>query len=943
MDSRLQDSLHDLDQYRTGKPMSMHREKVLTHAGTRLTRMKGLSDPAEIAQELRRFLKVENERLRIAHRSGADGSWVAQARSFVLDIVVDHAFRAATWPGGGGEFLARAKNTCSLIALGGYGRGELAPYSDLDLLFLHTGRRTVQTRQLVESILRLLWDAGLTVGHSFRTSKECTAAALTDPHLQTALTTARLVAGNGVLFDSLSKALERERRKRSDAFIAAVQQERAVRYGKFGDAVCLQEPNVKESAGGMRDLHTALWVAYAKYGCRSLVELRMQGLISEEEQRVAERAYDFLLRVRYETQLVTGRKVDRISLDLQPALAAAFGYASDSHLLASEKFMRHYYRQALELYRFVESVLARATGKDKCSARWFGWPRTVALAEPFSIKDEKLQLESDRESFAKNPLLMFEAFALAQAANVTLSHGLCEALRHSLVLVNRDLRASAEAANAFLRLLRRRGRVGHVLRLMHQVGFLGRYLPEFGRISLLIQHDLYHHYTIDEHTLKVIEALDELNNSDDSRHTHLRAVFNEVEDCALLYLSLLLHDIGKGQGRGHIARGVQIAAPICRRLQLGAKESEKVVLMVKHHITMAHISQRRDLTEPSVAEDFAAQISSLDSLNMLLLLSYSDMNGVGPGVWSEWKGNLLWDLYERSRLKLTGSETPTHGPVQLAALKDKIMTSLHGQVPLSEVDRHLALLPDRYLRTTKPEAAAAHLCMVEKLKSSPFVLNWRRHGRTITELIVCTQDRHGLFSDIAGTLAAQGIEILSAEVNTREDGIAIDVFMLCEAATHLAIDKQKWNAVERALAVAIKGEADVAALVEKWRTKHAPRRRKFAANGRGHNLPVVVCDSKAAQSATVIEVRAIDEPGLAYRIANAITSLGFEIIFAKITTEKSDAFDVFYVANAEGARLSESAMNTLELAILEALSRPNAGGPGQLTGTKSTPLAVETA
>jgi [protein-PII] uridylyltransferase len=901
----------------SSKFMRTHREKVLAHAAARLGAVEQVSDPVDIAWEFRRFLKIEDQRLRIADRCGASGHWIAHARSAVLDFIVEHAFRVANNLAVASGISDKADNTCSVIALGGYGRRELAPFSDLDLLFLHTGRGSDRTRHLVERILPLLWDSGLIVGHSFRTVKECISAARSDPHLQTALTSRRLLTGNKPLFDSLSAALERERRKRIGAHIAAVQKERAERYGKFGDAVCLQEPNLKESAGGLRDFHTALWVANARYGCRSLADFREHDLISEEEERIAERAYDFLLRVRYHTHLLTGRKVEHISLELQPALAAEFGYLSDSRLLASEKFMRDYYRRAQDIYRFGESVIARTSEKDKSPSRWFGRPRAVFLGEPFSIKDGKLQLENGVQFFAKSPLRMFDAFALAQAANVHFSHGMHEAMRHNLAAVNRDFRGSAAAANAFLKLLRRRSRVGHVLRLMHEVGFLGRYLPEFGRISLLIQHDLYHHYTIDEHTLKVVEALDELDRSEDSRRAHLRAVFDEIEDPALLYLSLLLHDIGKGQGSGHVARGVQIAEGICRRLQLSAKDAARVVLIVKHHITMAHISQRRDLTEPHVAAQFATQMENLDALNMLLLLSYSDMKGVGPGVWSEWKGSLLWDLYERARLQMAGSEAPPHGPARIAQLREKIMASLEAHLTLSDVDRHLALLPDRYIRTASPEAVANHLRLIDGLESDALRWQWVQHGRTITELTVCTRDRHGLFADIAGTLTAQGIEILSAEINTREDGVAIDVFMLRTAATHQAIEERRWITIERALRAAIKGESDVAALVEKWQTQHAPRRRVRVTNGRRQALPTVVCDNKAAQAATVVEVRAADEAGLAFKIASAATALGFEIVYAKITTEKSDSFDVFYVTDAEGMRLSATAMQALELATLE--------------------------
>ncbi|HJP92311.1 MAG TPA: [protein-PII] uridylyltransferase [Pyrinomonadaceae bacterium] len=899
--------------------MEIYREKVREHAARRLP-LTNPFDPATAAQRLRRFLKLEDERLRMAIRRGATGRWLSKARCFALDVVVQHAFRDAGLPSQNLIALEKAKSTFAVVALGGYGRGELAPFSDLDLLFIHTGIRTTQVQEAVESMLRLLWDSGLTVGHSFRTVRECMFASYLDVHLATALTNTRLLAGSSSVYDCLTAALERDRRKRGSTFIKAVLRERAERYTKFGDVVCLQEPNVKESAGGLRDLHSTFWIAYGKYGCKTVNDLRDRNLISEEEQEITERAYDFLLRVRYQAHLLAGRKIDRLSLDLQPALARAFGYSSDTQLEASEKFMRDYYKCAQDLYLVADAVVVRAAERDKRSSRWRARPRRVSLNELFSIDNGKLQLDGEPGAFAENPLLMFDAFALAQASNVPLGYNLSEAIRNNLHSIDRKFRSSVAASDLFLKLLRRRGRVGHVLRLAHQVGFLGRYLPEFGRISLLIQHDLYHHYTIDEHTLRVVEALDELNNSEDGRRANLRSVFHQVNDPAVLYLSLLLHDIGKGQGPGHVPRGVKIAERICDRLQLSKHDAAKVVSLVAHHITMAHISQRRDLTEPHVASQFATEMETIDQLNMLLLLTYSDMNGVGPGVWSEWKGHLLWDLYERSRSHLVEAETPARGPAQLAELKEKVLSGLDGQFPRSVVERHLALLPDRYLRTTTAAAAAQHLRLIEGLDKDSFRCHWLQHDDTITELTICAGDRHGLFADIAGTLTTQGVEILRAEINTREDGIAIDVFILRMAATHHAIEDNRRLRIEQALRAAIAGKCDVPALVQKWQTQHAPRRRFEPANTRHKKLAHVACDNKAAQAATVVEVRASDEVGLAYKIASVATALGLEITYAKITTEKSDAFDVFYVTDANGIRLSEEAMRELEHAMMEKLS-----------------------
>ncbi|HEX7317689.1 MAG TPA: [protein-PII] uridylyltransferase [Pyrinomonadaceae bacterium] len=898
-----------------------HRGKVLAHAATRLAASERLTGGAELAGLFRAFIKVEERRLRIGLRLGATGVQTAAARGFVLDLVADSAFRAATRQG---EGSGATPDGCAMVAVGGYGRGELAPFSDLDILFLHAGRRATQARGLVEGVLRLLWDTGLTIGHSFRTVAEATAAAREDPHLMTSLLSTRLLAGNRGLLDSLRATLERERRKHTEEFLAALRYERDERYAKFGASVCLQEPNVKESAGGLRDLQTALWAAQVKTGLRTLEELCAGDLINRAEQKSAERAYDFLWRVRHTAHVLSGRKTDRLALDLQPALAEEFGYESGPDLLASERFMRDYYRRARELHHFGESLLARVHEPAGPARRWFTRTRPGRAGETFHVADGRLWFQDGWQELRNNPLLVLDAFTLAQAADVPFSQGLRDALGRSVVAVDRDFRESAETANSFLKILRRRGRAGRTLRMMNEVGFLRRYLPEFGRISLLIQHDQYHHYTIDEHTLKAVEALDELHAATDLARAPLRSVFDEIEDPALLYLSVLLHDIGKGRGRGHIPRGVKIAERICRRLRLTPESAAKVVLLVRLHVAMAQTAFRRDLSEPRVAKEFAAEVGSPDALNMLLLLTYADLNAVGPGVWSEWKGALLRELYQKARSHLTAVEAPADETQELASYKERVVAALADELPPSEVERHLALLPERYRRTTRPDEAAEHLRLISKLGEDAFCRRWKSDDTT-TLLTVCARDRHGLFADIAGTLAAQGVEILAAEVNTRDDGVAIDVFALRSAATGQTVEEYRHAAIERALRAAIRGETDVSASVERWRTHNAPRRRTAQVQARRRNLPHVVCDNEASPSSTLIEVRALDEPGLAYKIASALAGLGLDIVCAKIATEKSDALDVFYVTDAGGSKLAEPASRAAETALSEHITSANGG------------------
>jgi [protein-PII] uridylyltransferase len=897
-----------------------YREKVLAHAANSLTAATAETEPAEVSRPLRRFLKIEDHRLRINHQLGASGCETAAARSFVIDIVVRHAFDHAAETRGSNGTIDGRPNGCALLAVGGYGRAELAPYSDVDLLFLYSGQRLSQMKVVLTDLLRLLWDAGLSVSPSFRTVGDCVTTALDDAQLQTAMVNTRLLAGNKGLHNSLQDALEKDRRRRVGAFLTAIQRERDARYARFGGAVCLQEPNIKETAGGLRDFQTALWLAHARHGYKTLDEMRAHDLVSENEARKTLRAYDFIWRMRHCAHFSRRRKNELLSLDMQPQLAAQFGYKPGAHLLGSEKLMRDYYRHASELHRFSEAVAARVTDDEPRTSRLWRKRAIDAAGEPFSITRGRLRFDGPSDFFDKTPLAVFNAFALGQAARVPFDYRLREVLAQSLRAIGPASRSSLEVSNAFFKLLRRRGRAGYVLRSMHDRGLLARLIPEFGHISLLVQHDLYHHFTVDEHTLRAVETLDQLHNSEGKARANLRAVLEQVEDPALLYLALLLHDIGKGRGRGHIARGAKLAERVCRRLRLKEDAAKKVVLLVKQHVTMSHLAQRRDLNESQLISDFAAAVESLDVLNMLLLLTYADLNAVGPGVWTDWKATLLWDLYRRTRMHMTGEDAVIDDVAELARLKEQIAGALTPAVPFSEVERHLALLPDRYLRITAPEAAAMHIQMIETVKTEGFACRWVRHQSNAVELTVSVPDRHGLFADLAGTLAAHGVEILSAELNTREDGIAIDSFILRQASTRQAIEEHRYHVIEQALRRAVAGELEVAALVEFWTTRNAPRKRARVISARRRKLPQVICDNETSMSSTVIEVHAIDEPGLAYKIASVLAEFGLEIVCARIATERSDALDVFYVTDGDGLKLSDETMMSVDCALSSKLS-----------------------
>jgi [protein-PII] uridylyltransferase len=930
--------------------MQINLEKILLHANETLpVASDAAADSQEHLGRFKRFLKIETERLKIRHRFGLGGGEIANGRSYLVDLVIYRACQLAASETTASD--AELSN-CAVAALGGYGRRELAPFSDVDILFLHAGRRSKGVKQFVEQTLYLLWDMGLTVGHSFCSLGECVTRARSDLHSRTAMGGARLITGNVHLFRRFVKELDHavfRNKRETEAFVETLRLELEARYSRFGRAVCVQEPNLKESAGGLRDLHTVLWIGHAKFGAAGLDDLRAQDVISGAEYSAVRRAYDFILRVRNEAHFSTGRRTDLLTLDLQSQIAPDLGYKPKRGLMASELLMRDYYRKAQELHQFCESFLTRVLRPEKRRFRsrvkqvtgsvelrkgkfYLTLKQKTAARHShessLEVKQGKLYLGKEPSDFQSSPLRLIDVFSVAQAERVTLSDELKVRLRGNLSLIDRNFRASKEAGRALVALLSRKGQVAAALRMMHETGFLARLLPEFGRITFLVQHDFYHKYTIDEHTLKAVEALDQLAVAHDGKLARYGKVLSEVEQAAPLYLALLLHDVGKGRGSGHADRGARIAVRVCERLGLDRQASEQVVFLVKRHLLMSHLSQRRDLSEEGLIEEFLATVGNLERLNMLFLLTYADTNGVGPEVWNDWKATLLWELYGRARSHLTAGRPVRWDWTRRVLLKQGVIRELIPEYLPSEVERHFAILPDRYLRATKSDSIVRHLLMIKDLRSGPLITEWQTvEEEGCAELTVCTQDSAGLFARLAGTLTACGINILSADLYTREDGLVIDTLRVCEVGAHRLVRAERRDRVNRELKAAIEGRFDVAAEVEKYLAKTASsrKRRKRQVQTR----PTVRFDSEASATSTVIEVKAEDEAGLAYKIAATLSRLELNITFAKIATEKSKALDVFYVTGDAGRKLSLAQMAEVERALLEALGAQPVANPNK--------------
>ena len=870
----------------------------------------GPDPPPSPLPALRRLLKTETERLRIRHRFGRAGREVAAARSDLVDVVVGRACGLAA-----AEYAPRlsvGQDQIAVVALGGYGRRELAPFSDVEVLFLQADEGDEDVRAVVERALALLGESGLTVRHGIHTVTECVALASDDLRSRTAMAEARAVAGSPHLVARLLESLDGlvfARTHKTLAFLDALRQDLEGRYARFGCAVGTLEPHVKEGAGGLRDLHAILWIGQALFGVRGLARLADCEALTEAEHRALVRAWDFVCRIRNEAHFVTGRKTDVLDVDLQPVLAENLGYRKGRGMRASEVLMRDYYERADELHRISRAFrLRHAPGPRPAFAAGLLRRRARGL---FEIRDGKLYSRGEVGLDGARHLL--DAFAIAQREGSEPSDELKLEIRARLRLVDRPFRSSREAGRALLRLLGHKGRVGPALRGMHETGLLGRLLPEFARVRFLAQHDFYHRHTVDEHTLTAIDALDEVARpGPDRAQGRLRQVLDEVAQPCALYLALLLHDVGKGHGDGHVRRGAGIAERVCARLGLEAGLSADVVFLAEAHREMSRISQRRDLSEAGLTADFARRVSTVDRLNMLLLLTYADQRAVGPRVWNDWKASLLWDLYERTRAHLT---PPSGRSAESAdSARERALAQLEAQFPPSEVRRHLALMPERYLRATEATDIVRHFRLLQGLGAATLVTESHpsAHG---TDLVVATRDHPGLFAQLAGTLTAEGLDILSVDVYTREDGIALDLFKVRGIVDPGPERAERFQAIEEALRSAAAGRTDVTAAVEKWRSAARVRRRR-----RPLAPPRIVFDAAASADRTVIEVRAADEPGLAFRIARVLSANGLDIAFAKIATDKSQALDVFYVTQAGGGKLSPEETRTVEGALLEALA-----------------------
>ena len=876
-------------------------------------------EPAERAERKRR-LRLELLRqhlssnvnfLRAAHLGGASGQQSVQAYASFMDGFLVTLFRLAV---DDARHEGTAPMPIVLVALGGYGRGELHPLSDLDLLLLYDGEMGPYVRRVTQGLLYTLWDLGLQVGHAVRSLPDCVAMARTDFTSRTSMQQARYLAGDRRLFNRFRKVLaENVYRKDFAQFLETALAERDQRYRKFGGSPYMGEPNVKESAGGLRDIHTAMWLASTKFGTRTLLELRDKRLITEREQTMADAALTFLWRVRNELHFISGHKNDVLGREIQPQIAKNFGYQGDDMSLAVEKFMRDYYLHARVVHRVSRRLIARC--RETLSR---GRPvqrrlRQEALADGLYVLDGQLHLvEPDGRALREDPTRLMKVFWHSHRLGLELGVDVERAVEDALDLVDERFQRSPEVRDLFLAICRNWGRTAQTLGEMHELGLLGRYLPEWGALTCLVQYDVYHRFTADQHSLLAVENLEALAPGQSTESEGIAEVLNELARPDLLMLGMLLHDIGKGKGHGHVAKGIPLIKELTSRLDLPREDAETVTLLVAHHLTLSHMAQRRDIDDPKTVASLAEVVGVPERLRMLYLLTFADMRAVGPGVMTGWMARILWELFSRTMAQLTGGRLERPSREKVA---ERVTEELGGA--RGGVVAHLAMMSDRYLLTTSAQRMAAHLRLVERLEEDVVATDLFHHpDLDSSELVVATQDVPGLFALIAGTLAAEGINILSAQIHTRADGIALDTFQVNDPFGEAVTEDARWRRTLGALRRVLVSEQTVEDLL-------AARRSGRPAVSAVAGPPKITVDNQLSDTHTVVEVKCPDRVGLLYLITRTFQALGLDIGSARIATEIEQAYDTFYVTDHQGRRLEDPAqMDRLRDALEDALLKP---------------------
>lgn len=843
-----------------------------------------------VTAAIKEYLSKGEEGLRARHLSERHGAPVCKTYTLLVDDLLKALFAHKA------EEL-KCKESIALVAIGGYGRGELNLRSDIDLMLLYDKKLTPSIEELTQQILYVLWDTGLDLGFSIRSISECVALSKDDLKTMTALLDLRYILGDRELFNKLNANIRKNifNKKRTAQFISEKLEENRNRHEKFGGSVYILEPNVKEGEGGLRDLHTAMWIVKANNGKH--VEPLSVGLLSEQDRVTLAKSLDFLLWVRNELHFETGRKTDQLTFDHQERIAGLLGFQNTEHSLAVEAFMQKYYRCASDVNNLSNLISSRHLHRGEQKA--FFWPKKkVRIDKNYAIVNGILTLK-EKNAFANEPEAVIKAFEYSQAFEVEIDQGTKDLMLNCFENAGAELRTSKEVSGSFLKILKGKS-VFKTLKEMHRLKFIETYIPEFEEIACRVQHDLYHVYTVDAHTLFAVREIERLRGPYKADFSILSTVFEELPNPEILMLAVLFHDIGKSKGKGHAEKGAEMVPEICARLSLSEDDTNLIKFLVKNHLLLANTAQYRDLHDEKLIIEFARKVGDIERLNLLYLLTFADVRAVGPDVWNQWKGSLFQELYFKALTVLErGTFEVEEAAVKLKRIEERVVELLiPAGIDRAAVEDFFGLLPQRYFLSNGADFIAEHMLILKELGGKPYVMKVRQDTyREYTELIICTHDVHGLFSMITGVMAANAINILGAQINTLKNGIALDILQVNTPHGEFITDESKLKKIESDLSDVITGRIKVEALVGKRKPSILDRRAKPKIKT---SLQI---DNDVSDSHTVIDIHTQNRIGLLYDITSTLSKLGLYIYIAKISTKGDEAADIFYVKDIFGQKV----------------------------------------
>jgi [protein-PII] uridylyltransferase len=874
----------------------------------------------------RRYVKAWRQQLQVYHRDGYSGLEVCQAQTRVLDAMLIRLYQDVKriYQEESGEKKVPA---VALVALGGYGRRELNPFSDIDLMFLHDGQLLRGEEQhpflklIVEHILYTLYDIPFKVGHSVRTLNECVEVANQDMLAKTSLIETRRIAGNRSLYSDLQKRIQQECiRHHEHQYIRDRQEDQVRRHEKYGNSPTMLEPDLKNGCGGLRDFHNLIWLAWFKLHTWNLDDLRKNGHLTERELTQVRKAHDFLLRVRNDLHYLTNRATDILFKAVQPTVAKHLGFKDKSPARRIEKFMKELYTHMRNIHLIsntLEQRFALAPEKGILPSLTSLFRRKSYTIDGFRVVDGWVRAPQV-SVFLRDPGRLMRLFLMVQQRGLSMHPDLIHRLRELVSLSNDDFRRNPLVRDTFLDILHQRGAVAPILRIMHETGLLGDYLPEFGKLTCLVQHEFFHRYAADEHTLVCIEELDKVWQAKEQPYSQFEEIFQKIENPHILYLALLLHDVGKGarcKGK-HDEASTAMAERVADRMGLDEVDKELLVFLVENHLYLFQVATQKDVYSSAVIQEVANHMETPERLNLLFLLSFADTLGTSKSLWTGFKELLLWAIYKRTMNMLAEPEAGQEaaGTIrQRNHLLRQLTQIADNSFSLEEIERHLNLMPERYRRVFSPKQIIRHLNMIFSLQRAPqetgplqaiCKIAWERLlHQGCSRVTVCAHHQRGLFNKICGALTASGLTIFNAQIFVRQDGIALDSFhVLSVDETGLPSVRQR-EAFKDVLEDALCDAVNLEELMRKCYTN----RPSFEQEHREHfSIPTkVTFDLENSRKYTAVQVQSEDYIGLLYVLTRALSQLGADIISSSNITEKGVVIDRFLITDCIGNKITE--------------------------------------